>query len=169
MVLWFGFMAWLFVSLAIMIIIGLASYAAYLLIKLKKHKAIIAQRQEQAILEGEQQWRQQQLELIKDIKFLSNSVLQDQCEITEGVLRLQYNINRLDPELWVVNELTVLREFYDQVKGMPILDDYKALNKRDRMKLDKERWDLELKHKQDVFVSLKWILTYDFPRITRLH
>ena len=79
---------------------------------------------------AEQKLRERQLDLLEDIRFIARSVLAEQCEITEGVMRIHYLLTGLDSATWQRDELATLREHQRATCGMPIMDAYKALSKR---------------------------------------
>ena len=154
----------LLIIAALIIIAALAYYAWHLTTKVKKlHQA---QQEEQA--QAELQLRNRQLELLQDIRFIARAVLAEQCEITEGVLRIQYLISALDPDAWQLDELATLRQHHEATAGMPILDAYKALPKKEQFRLDRERWSLEEHHKPAVQRELQWLVSYRFPAVTLL-
>ena len=146
------------------IILPLAWYAWRLTRQVKD--ADNARREAEA--EAELQLRNHQQELIKDIRFISLSVIQKQCEITEGVLRLQYLLKGLDPDVWEQPELASLRTHYDAVKEMPILEAYKALTPKQQFELDKTRLTLEETHQASIERELRWLHQYSFPQVTLL-
>lgn len=80
------------IGAAVAIILALSAYALHLVLALKTVKA--EQQAAQAL--AEQKLRDQQLTLIEDIRFVSRAMLANQCDITEGVLRLHFLINSLD-------------------------------------------------------------------------
>lgn len=154
----------LLIIAALIIIAALAYYAWHLTTKVKKlHQA---QQEEQA--QAELQLRNRQLELLQDIRFIARAVLAEQCEITEGVLRIQYLMSALDPDAWQLDELATLRQHHEATAGMPILDAYKALPKKEQFRLDRERWTLEERHKPAVQRELQWLVSYRFPGVTLL-
>lgn len=154
----------LLIIAALIIIAALAYYAWHLTTKVKKlHQA---QQEEQA--QAELQLRNRQLELLQDIRFIARAVLAEQCEITEGVLRIQYLISALDPDAWQLDELATLRKHHEATSAMPILEAYKALPKKEQFRLDRERWSLEEHHKPAVQRELQWLVSYRFPSVTLL-
>lgn len=154
----------LLIIAALIIIAALAYYAWHLTTKVKKlHQA---QQEEQA--QAELHLRNRQLELLQDIRFIARAVLDEQCEITEGVLRIQYLISALDPDAWQLDELATLRKHHEATANMPILDAYKALPKKEQFRLDRERWSLEEHHKPAVQRELQWLVSYRFPGVTLL-
>ena len=77
--------------LGLLIIALLAGYAWHLTRKVNAVK----QRQQEEEAQAALQLRNRQLELLQDIRFIARSVLDEQCEITEGVLRIQYLLSAL--------------------------------------------------------------------------
>ncbi|MBM94651.1 MAG: hypothetical protein CMI09_02220 [Oceanospirillaceae bacterium] len=149
-----------------LIIIGALGWYAWSLTS-KVKEAEKRQQEEEALAAAN--LRAHQKELITDIQFVARSVLADQCEITEGVLRINYLVNALDPETWSHIELTICRKHYDAVCNMPILDAYQKLSKKEQFRLDKQRWQLEDDHKNDIQRELRWLSEYHFPNVTLLH
>lgn len=152
------------IVLAALIIAVLAGYAVYLLRKVREQEKL--QQQEEAA--AELQLRQHQEELVKDIRFIARSVLQDQCDISEGVLRLEYLLRGLDADVWQRHELSTLREHHNDIRDMPILDAYRALTPKQQFALDKKRFQLEEANKPAIERELHWLVEYRFPQVTLL-
>lgn len=150
---------------ALTIIVGLASYAFYLSVQVKKAK----QEVEKNTAEAEQKIRDHQHQMINDIRFVARSVTSEQCDITEGVLRLHYLVKALDNELWEHYQLTGIRSFYAEVADMPILEAYQALSKQQQFELDNVRYQLEQQHKAAIFNEMRWLTQFNFPSITLIH
>lgn len=157
-------MHYVLIASGFLIIAALAGYAVHLTRKVKAMEA--QQKQEEA--DAELQLRKYQEELVKDIRFISNSVVQQQCEITEGVLRIQYLISGLDTDMWAMNELENIRKHYEATRSMPILDAYKALTPKQQFAIDKERLRLEEENKLSVEREFRWLANYHFPQVTLL-
>ncbi len=154
----------LLLAAAVLIILALAGYAWHLTRRVNE----VQQQQQQEQAQAELKLRQRQLELLQDIRFIARAVLEEQCDITEGVLRIQYLMSALDPDAWQLDELVTLRQHHAATAGMPILDAYKALPKKDQFRLDQERWALEERHKEAVQRELRWLISYRFPAVTLL-
>lgn len=157
--------ALLFVSLGSVIILVLAGYAWHLFSKLR----VLEKEQVQANIAAEEKIKSFQQELINDVRFIARAVLAEQCEITEGVIRIHFLIAKLDPDTWQNEGLKVTRQHYATTLTMPILDAYKALSKQEQFKLDNERFLLEQEHKTDIHNEFKWLISYDFPAVTLVH
>lgn len=156
------------VIFALIFIAVLAYHAWHLVQKVKQAEAEHEQQQKQEAAAAAHNLRQKQLELVKDINFVARSVLEQQCEVTEGVLRIHYLLSGLDRDVWQMPELETLRAHYDATKDMPILDAYKRLSRKEQFAIDKQRWSLEEKNKLQVEQELKWLVAYDFPGVTLL-
>lgn len=153
------------VALGTVIILALAGYAWHLISKLR----VLEKEQAEADTAAKQKIKEFQNELIHDVRFIARAVLAEQCEITEGVIRIHFLINKLDPDAWQHSELNIVRQHYAAVANMPILDAYKALGKQEQFKLDNERYRLESEHKDGVYKDLEWLVLYDFPAVTLVH
>ncbi|TNC88893.1 DUF2489 domain-containing protein [Thalassolituus sp.] len=149
---------------AAIVILALAGYALHLTRQVKKMQA--EQRAEEA--EAELQLRKYQEGLVQDIRFIASSVVQEQCDITEGVLRIQYLLNGLDPAVWEMQELKTVRDHYEATRTMPILEAYKALTPKQQFAIDRERLRLEDQNKASVTREFRWLAAYSFPQVTLL-
>lgn len=148
--------------LGLLIIALLAGYAWHLTRKVNAVK----QRQQEEEAQAALQLRNRQLDLLQDIRFIARSVLDEQCEITEGVLRIQYLLSALDPTVWEQDELRAVRSHYQSTASMPILDAYKQLPRKEQFKLDQQRWALEKENQPVIERELRWLVSYSFPAVT---
>ncbi len=155
----------LLLALACIIILALLYYAWTLHSQLKR----IENEQALAQAAAEQKLRERQLDLLEDIRFIARSVLAEQCEITEGVMRIHYLLTGLDSATWQRDELATLREHQRATCGMPIMDAYKALSKKEQFQVDNERFRLENKNRDALLRELKWLAQHNFPSLTLLH
>lgn len=148
--------------LAIIIVVALSGYAISLQARLTRVK----KEQQQALQLAEQNLRSHQEKLINDIRFVVRAMLANQCEITEGVLRLNFLIHSLDPEVWEHISLPTLRLHHQQTGDMPILNTYQALSKQQQFELDNARYQYENSNKDALMPELEWLLSYRFPNVT---
>ena len=154
----------LLVIAGLAIIVGLAFYAWTLVRRVRELK----KRQTEELAAAELQIRQHQEELLGDIKFIARAVIAEQCDITEGVMRIRHLIKGLDEDVWQLSELNGIREHFEATSEWPILDAYKALTKQEQFQLDIDRAILEEKNKPTVVREFKWLVDYKFPQITLL-
>ncbi|WP_369857565.1 DUF2489 domain-containing protein [Candidatus Thalassolituus haligoni] len=151
--------------IGIAVITLLSLYAWHLTHKVRQ---VEAEQQAQAAT-AEQQLRRHQQGLVQDVRFLARAILSDQCDITEGVLRLHHIISGLDPLVWQHDKLTVLRTFHEQVADMPILDAYKKLAPKQQFAIDTRRIHLEGEYKASIEHALGWLVEFKFPDLVLLH
>lgn len=147
--------------LGIVIITLLASYALYLQVKLKKQKT----KQSQVKHEAQAKLAAFEKDLIKDIRFIANAMIEKQCDLTEGVLRLQNLICRLDERIWSDTNLEQTQAYYTHCADMPILEAYKQQTKQQKMQQDLKRIKLESQYEQSVLKEMHWLKNNTFNRL----
>ena len=147
---------YLLVGAAILVLLSLT--AAYYLLKLHKAQKI----QAQAVIDGQQAWLAKQQEIAQDIRFIANAILQEQCEITEGCLRLIPLMNRFHQDLPFKPDFSRLLQHQQACSNMPINEAYKSLSRKEQFKLDKQRYELEAKNKDAILKEAKLLLNFRF-------
>lgn len=111
--------------LAILIVLSLLGYAISLVFKLQKQKKQIQQAK-----------NARYQKVAESIEIITQAMLAEQCDFSEGVLRLKPLLDVLGlklaryPAMWAL---------YETVMDMPILDERKNLKRNERMKLDLTR------------------------------
>lgn len=150
------------IILAVCILLVLAAIAGYYVLKLRKVQA----QQAEQIKKNKEAWQNYRNELANDLRFIANAMLQGQCEITEGCLRLIVLMDRLDEDLQHKPEFKTIRAHFAKTASMPTHEAYKALGKQEQFKLDKERYTLEAQHKDQVLIEVKILSEYNFDILT---
>ena len=132
------------------IILGLASYAGYLLLKLKKQKELQLQQQKLAI-------EKRNANIFESVNVLCLAGIQEQCDLSEISIRL-YNImdyvqgeDRVDFE----KEYPATSELFHIVKDMARGEARQELAKQDRMKQNLERHKAESRLQETIVEELK--------------
>ena len=132
------------------IVLGLASYAGYLLLKLKKQKELQLQHQKLAI-------EKRNANIFESVHVLCLAGIQEQCDLSEISIRL-YNImdyvqgeDRVDFD----TEFPATSELYHLVKDMPRGEDRQQMAKKDRMKQNLERHKAESRLQDAIIDELK--------------
>lgn len=154
----------IFWLVALLILAGLGFYAW----RLTRRLHAIKQQQQAEKAAAELQLRNHQQELMQDIHFIARAMLAEQCDITEGVMRLQYLIDGLDADVWQRPELETIRQHWQATNHMPILEAYQALSRQEQFRLDSQRLRLEDDNKNAIFKELNWLVTYQFSSVTLL-
>ncbi|MCK7630421.1 DUF2489 domain-containing protein [Shewanella sp. JNE10-2] len=120
------------IVLGFIIIVALSSYATFLLLKLKRQK----QRQQVAHAEREVAANAKRAQVLGDIRYIATAMIEDRCEISEGVVRIGRLFEILSLSERVAPEFPSLFQHFELIKGHPIMEARQALPKQERMKLD---------------------------------
>jgi len=151
-------------AIAFVIIAALSGVAMYYVWQVKKQNDGLKQQQ----AEQKKAWREKKETLAKDIKFIAQAMVQEQCEITEGCLRIKVLMDHLDTDLQHKPEFKTIQHMFSLTSGMPTHQAYKDLSAKDRFKLDKQRYQYEDQFKDDVLAEAKQLMKYQFD-ILNLH
>ncbi len=147
-------MIWIaIISVAVLIVAGLAYYAGKLLWQVQAQK------------EAQQQEREKKLTYITDsISHIAKAMAAQQCEFSEGVLRIWVlldHYNQAHPESEQQDyraKYPGFAKLYDVVKDMPTHDARKKFSKQEIFDMDKVRWQAEKDLKQQVETDIEGLL-----------
>ena len=146
----------IFILLAL-VVLGLSIYLGVLYSKLRaQNKALIKARETAEIAIKE---RRKDIEMSLDT--LALVIMQDQCEPTEGCIRVKKLIDEVE-EYRDHPELEVFHTMYAEVKDFAIKEDYRNLSRQDAFKQDNKRFQVEEKYLsalKDASKSLRDILS----------
>lgn len=144
-------MLYFFIALGLIIVIGLAYYAGQLLWQVKQ----------KSVLELEQ--KNKRLTYLTDsISHIAKAMKAEQCEISEGVLRIwvlldHYNSEQEQPKQYP-DLYPGFASLYDVIKDMPTHDARKRQGKQERFKMDVQRWDAEKEFKEQIVLDVDGIM-----------
>ncbi|MFC2436727.1 DUF2489 domain-containing protein [Aggregatibacter sp. oral taxon 458] len=129
---------------AVCIIVGMIGYATYLLLALQKQKKAL------------QQARRNRINRIKEsIEIIAKAMLNDDCNLSEGVLRLKMLLEPVG--MSIKNHVTML-QLYEVVETMPTHEARNALKKNERMRLDLQRESAEAALEKNIKLELHQLL-----------
>ena len=129
---------------AVCIIVGMIGYATYLLLASQKQKKAL------------QQARRNRINRIKEsIEIIAKAMLNDDCNLSEGVLRLKMLLEPVG--MSIKNHVTML-QLYEVVETMPTHEARKALKKNERMRLDLQRESAEVALEKNIKLELHQLL-----------
>lgn len=129
---------------AVCIIVGMIGYATYLLLALQKQKKAL------------QQARRNRINRIKEsIEIIAKAMLNDDCNLSEGVLRLKMLLEPVG--MSIKNHVTML-QLYEVVETMPTHEARNALKKNERMRLDLQRESAEAAFEKNIKLELHQLL-----------
>lgn len=106
------------IVLGFIIIVALSSYATFLLLKLKQQK----QRQQVAHAEREVAANAKRAQILGDIRYIATAMIEDRCEISEGVVRIGRLFEILSLSERVAPEFPSLFQHFELIKGHPIME-----------------------------------------------
>lgn len=139
------------IVLAALILISMAGYAIHLIMRVK-----IQKRREQALIEkAKQSQKERYLRILESIDIISRAMISEQCDLSEGVLRLKPLLDVLGKKLSYYNAMWSL---YQVVENMPILEERKNLKRNERMKLDLEREVKEAELETEIKIESEQLL-----------
>lgn len=129
---------------AVCIIVGMIGYATYLLLALQNQKKAL------------QQARRNRINRIKEsIEIIAKAMLNDDCNLSEGVLRLKMLLEPVG--MSIKNHVTML-QLYEVVETMPTHEARNALKKNERMRLDLQRESAEAALEKNIKLELHQLL-----------
>lgn len=130
--------------IALAVIVGLAFYAIKLLGQLKQQRELIAQAK---LLRTTR--------LKESIEIIAKAMQSQECNHSEGVIRLAMLLMPLGKSLQPYSAMLQLHEI---VRDMPTHEARKALEKKERMRLDLERESAEAKFEKEIMEELHQLL-----------
>lgn len=130
--------------LAVLIVLSLAGYLLKLWWQIRTNKKLL-----------EQAKHERMARVKESIDVIARAMLSDQCDLSEGVLRLKPLLDVLGVPL---SQYKAMWELYLVVEEMPILDARKSLKRNERMKLDLEREAKEAELESQIKQELRQLL-----------
>lgn len=155
--------------IASLIIISLALYAFYLHTQIKSRQKAAQLKDEEERLLAQENLDKRNNNIITDIRFIAQSLVSEQCEITEGVLRIHHLADALDSDIMLQQKFSTLHQHFNTCKSMAIKEAYKALNKKLRFQQDQQRFRLEQDNKDQVLAEAQLLIQYSFDNLKNLH
>ena len=100
----------------------------------------------------------------ESINVITAAVLDDQCPLTEGCIRLAVLLDNLPLNCSSKHEYSVLFEMYQATRHIPTHEGWNALSRSERRQFEREMKDLENQHEARVRTVLTAIKENPFPR-----
>ena len=123
------------IILAALIIVALTAYATYLLIQVRKQQQLKLKRQQ----EQAQAAKAKSDEILDNIRYIATAMLEERCELSEGVMRIAKLFQHIGMAELVENQYPATFAHFEIIKAHPIKEQRKGLDKQQRMKLDYAR------------------------------
>lgn len=154
---------------AVIIVLGLALYALKLTHKIKTIDAEKKLKDEEERLLAQKNLDKRNNSIISDIRFIAQSLISEQCELTEAVLRIHHLSDALDTDIMLQQQFETIHRHFLACKDMAIKEAYKALSKKQRFQQDQQRFRHEEENHNQVLVEAKLIIQYAFDNLKNLH
>lgn len=132
------------IILAGLVLLSMAGYALSLFLKLRRQKMALKQAK-----------NARYLNILDSLDVIARAMLVEQCDFSEGVLRLKPLLDVLGRKLSIYPAMWAL---YQVVETMPIREARKALKRNERMKLDLQREAKEAELSEAIKTELKQLL-----------
>ena len=150
---------WL-IACGLVIIIVLAYYAGQMLWQLKQQKTEIELKK--------QQQKNKRIQFIVDsILFIAKAMKAQQCEYSEGVLRICSLLEHYNNEQEVTEDFTIqylgFYQLYEEIKDQPTHSARKQLSKKELREMDYQRLKKEQAFKAQIDLDIESLLS-SFPR-----
>lgn len=131
---------------AVVILAAMLSYAVYLLVRLQRQKKLL------------QLARDARFNRIQEsIEIIAQAMLSQQCNSSEGVLRLKPLLDVLGQKK--LSDYPAMWALYQVVMDMPIFDERKSLPRNQRMKLDLTREASEAEYEPKIYLEARQLLS----------
>lgn len=144
------------IAVAIVFILsGVASYMQWRVHQMRKQQ-----------LQGEQELKQQieqkRTDANDSIQIVSRAYLQGQVDTAEACLRLCGLMDQLSVPSEVRSEFVHIAKMADAIRHIPILDEWRALPKKQKLEFQNTIQEKEQEHKQGVEADVKKLVGREF-------
>lgn len=156
---------WLYAIIAAVIIIAaLSFYAGSLLRQVAKQK----QTQQQAEIAHQKALASHDHKVLASVLLITRAMKEEQCDFSEGCWRLSVLLDSLKKSSELESQFPAIFKLYNEIKHLTILDERKQLSKKQRMKEDFQRLDIEAKLHAEIVRDLDLLQQYTTERMSIL-
>lgn len=121
------------------IVVVLATYSTKLVLQLRQQ----TMQQAQLAQQKSEQAKAKKESVLVDVRYIAAAMLEDRCELSEGVMRIARLFEVISLTEQVNARFPMLYKHFDVIREHPIMEQRKALAKRERMELDMRRMKSE--------------------------
>lgn len=138
------------------ITIVLASYAAFLLVKLNKQKKAM---QQSELAQAEKHDARME-SIIESITSIAKAMKHEQCPTIEGCIRLKVLIDQLRLEDPLKENFTVFYTVYDKTAHIPTHQGWKDLKTKEKMVHTKLMMEIESEYEAEIKQSVEKVIEH---------
>ena len=146
-----------FIVIGFFIIVALTTYATYLLLRLRKQNQTRSQQQQQQAAAA----KAKSDELLDSIRYIASAMIEERCELSEGVMRIAKLFNLVGMSELVSEKYPAIFKHFEVIENHPIKEQRKALSKQQRMKLDFARMKSEAELETQILEEAKQLSEFD--------
>lgn len=151
----------IYIVLAVILIVSLASYAGKLLLAVKAQtKANKLQ-----LLQREQLLQAHDEKILLSVAIIVKAMQAQQCDLSEGCWRTSVLIDSLNTSTQLAAKFPAIYGLYSKVKDMAIMDERKKIAKQQRMREDYNRLKFEAEYQEAIFQDLKLLAEFTNTKI----
>jgi len=117
---------------------------------------------QQRILAMQDMLEKQYNNRVESIDVITRAMLDKQCELTEGCIRLKQLLDYVGSDLLELDQFQVISLMYSETEHMPIKEQWKQLDKSAKRKFSKHRLALEEEHEEAIHAALLLLKQHEF-------
>lgn len=136
-------------GVAAVALLGLSVYAAYLALQLRAQR----RQRETSKLELAAHLKGKEAEARQSVQIIARALVQKDLSETEAAMRIAWLSQQISLSPDEATHFTVFQQLAEATAHIPILDDWSALSKLEKLRLDVEREDIEARYREGVQAS----------------
>ena len=149
---------YLLAAIALIVILGLAFYAGFLISKIK----IQSKRNEQQKAVQQEKKQRRNDNICDSIRVIALATSQKQCNVSEAAIRLTVLLETLmlETAIDVDKEYPALSELFHKVKTMPTHEKRKDVPTKELKKLDQQRLAFEIELEEKIIAEASLLINF---------
>jgi|TARA_B110000967_G_scaffold209639_1_gene266780 hypothetical protein len=134
---------------AILVLVGLGSYAAFLAYRLRQQRV----ETEQAQIELAKELSKKEIEARQSVQIIARALVQKDLSETEAAMRIAWLSQQINLSIDEAQHVSVFSQLAGATAHIPILDDWAALSKSEKRRLGAERESIESNYREFIYAS----------------
>ncbi len=132
-----------------LLLIALSIYAGYLGYKLRQQRV----ETEQAQIELAKELSKKEIEARQSVQIIARALVQKDLSETEAAMRIAWLSQQINLSVDEAQHVSVFTQLAGATAHIPILDDWAALSKSEKRRLDAERESIESNYREFIYAS----------------
>jgi len=132
-----------------LLLIALSIYAGYLGYKLRQQRV----ETEQAQIELAKELSKKEIEARQSVQIIARALVQKDLSETEAAMRIAWLSQQIQLSVDEAQHVSVFTQLAGATAHIPILDDWAALSKSEKRRLDAERESIESNYREFIYAS----------------